>query len=116
MVAQATLAKQGNALVTQFIKEFTEKYQHAPKLNRYKAKWGFQDMIADLGYERSQEVVSYYFRTMKQGHPVEFLHQNYEKIAAFHEEKKADEKRREELRRLTEQNVREWEEKQNGKH
>jgi hypothetical protein len=111
MVAQATLTKQGNALVTLFVKAHTEKYGVAPKLNRYKAKWGFQSMIEDLGYERSKEIVEYYFRTGKQGHPVEFLHMNYERIADYYEERKRDEEKRAELRRLTEQQVREWEEK-----
>lgn len=109
MASQATLTKQGNALVTLFIKSYTEKYGHAPTLNRYKAKWGFQSMIEDLGYERSQEVIAYYFRTGKQGHPVEFLHMNYEKIVDYAEERKRDEEKREELRRLTEQQVKEWE-------
>lgn len=115
MTSQATLTKQGNALVTLFIKEYTEKYNRAPSLNRYKAKWGFQSMIEDLGYERAKEVVEYYFRTGKQGHPVEFLHMNYEKIAEYNEERKRDERMRDELRRQTEAQVKEWEEK-HGKH
>lgn len=115
MASQATLTKHGNALVTLFIKLYTEKYSAAPKLNRYKAKWGFQSMVEDLGYERSQEVVHYYFRTSKQGHPVEFLHMNYEKIADYNEERKRDEAMRAELRRQTEQQVKEYEEK-NVKH
>lgn len=112
MASQATLTKQGNALVTLFINLYTEKYGAAPRLNRYKAKWGFQSMVEDLGYEMAQEVINYYFRTGKQGHPVEFLHMNYERIAEYNEERKRDEKMREELRRETEQRMKELE---NGK-
>ena len=114
MVAQATITKQGNALVTLFIKQYTLKYGYGPNINRFRAKWGFQDMAQDLGYARACEIVEYYFLTGKHGHPVEHLHNNYEKIAGFCEEKKMDERKRIELRALTEERVKEWEAK-NGK-
>ena len=114
MAAQSTITKQGNALVTLFIKQYTDKYGRTPTLNRYKAKWGFFDMTQDLGYDRAQEVVKYYFMTAKSGHPVEFLHNNYEKIAVFYEEKKLDERKRAELRALTEERVAAWEARTNG--
>ena len=108
---QTAIARQANALVTQFIKEYAEKYHVEPQINRYREKWGFQDMIADLGYDRAKATVSYYFRTEKDGHPVAFLLNNYDRICAFYEEKLADEKKREEIRRETQQRVKEWEAK-----
>lgn len=108
-MAQDTITKQANGLVTLFIKYFTDKYGHAPNLNRYREKWGFQDMITDLGYERAREIVAYYFKTTKPGHPVSFLLQNYDKIDSFYAEKIEDEQRRAELRKQTAERVREWE-------
>jgi len=111
MASQQAVAKQAYALISLFEKCFQEKYSRKPQINRFREKWGFQDMIADLGYEGSREVVEYYFRTGKQGHPVAFLLQNYDKVFQFMEEKKRDEAERAKLRRETEKRVREMEAK-----
>lgn len=108
-MAQDTIQKQGNALVSLFVKGYEAKYKTKPRMNRYREKWGFQDMIADLGYDRAREIVEYYFRTAKSGHPVQFLLSNYDKINDFYNEKIDDEQRREKMRRETELRVREWE-------
>lgn len=108
---QTAIQRQSNALVTQFVNNYQGKYKTAPELNRYREKWGFQDMIADLGYDRAKEIVDYYFRTSKPGHPVQFLLNNYDKINTFYTEKKDDERKREEMRRVTAERVKEWEEK-----
>lgn len=109
-MAQDTITKQANGLVTLYSKVFADKYGHAPKMNRYREKWGFQDMITDLGYDRAKEIVEYYFKTSKPGHPVAFLLQNYDKINNYYDEKKDDEERRRALRAQTAERVREWEE------
>ena len=72
-------------------------------------------MISDLGYGGAQKTIEYFFRTDKSGHPVQFLLQNYVTIHKFMEEKEIDEAKRAELRRLTEQRVKEWDAK-NGEH
>jgi hypothetical protein len=111
MVTQSTLTKQANGLVTQFIKNYTDKYGKPPVLNRYKEKWAFQDMVSDLGYERAKTVVDYYFATNNLGHPVQYLMYNYERLNRVMLEREAD---RENITRLaaeTEKRVREWEEK-----
>lgn len=111
MVAQSTLTKQANALVTQFIKNYTGKYGSAPVLNRYKEKWAFQDMISDLGYDRAQKVVDYYFRTNKPFHPVQYLAYNYERLNKVMLEREEDNRKLEQIARETEIRVKEWEEK-----
>jgi hypothetical protein len=32
-------------------------------LNKYREKWGFQDMIDSIGYDRAVEVMKFYFET-----------------------------------------------------
>lgn len=105
MAPANTLAKQANALVTLFIQEFTDKYDRKPTVNRYREKWGFQDMISDLGYDQAVQVVKYYFKTGKPGHPVQFLLHNYDALSNALEEKIKDEQEREKLRRETEARV-----------
>lgn len=108
-MAQETTVRLANALVTRYIKNYTEKYKTTPTINRYREKWGFVDMIEDLGYDRCKEIIDYYFKTEKQGHPVFFLLQNYDKINGFYNEKQEDERKRAELRKRTAERVREWE-------
>ena len=111
MVAQSTLTKQANGLVTQYIKNWTDKYGKAPVINRYKEKWGFQDMVQDLGYERAKEVVDYYFNTGRLGHPTTYLIYNYETLHKIMLEREADRENMARLAKETEQRVKEWEEK-----
>jgi len=106
MASQATLNKQANALITLFVQQYTEHYNKAPSdFNRYKSKWGFLAMLEDLGYELSQEVIKYYFKTGRQGHGADFLFHNYEKIAGFYKERTEDEERRRILREETRKRV-----------
>jgi hypothetical protein len=92
------------------MKVFADRYGRKPQLNRYREKWGFQDMITDLGYDRAKEIVEYYFRTSKPGHPVAFLLNNYDKINRYYEEKQDDDEKRRKLREATAARVREWDE------
>lgn len=108
MVAQTTLNKQANALITLYIAEFKHKYNREPVTNRYRERWGFLSMIEDLGYERAREVVEYYFKTSRIGHPVNGLLQNYDRLHKILNEIAEDEANRERLRRETEERVREW--------
>jgi hypothetical protein len=109
MVAQATLNKQANALVTMYLSEFKGKYNREPVVNRYREKWGFLSMIEDLGYERAQEVIRFYFTTGRVGHPVNALLNNYDRLHKVMSEIAEDEANRERLRRETEERVKEWE-------
>lgn len=111
MVAQSTLTKQANGLVTLFIKNWTTKYGKAPTINRFKHKWAFQDMVEDLGYERAKEVVDYYFGTGRLGHPIEQLIYNYERLNKVMLEREEDNKNLALIAKQTEQRVKEWEEK-----
>jgi hypothetical protein len=109
MVAQSTLTKQSNGLITQFIKNWTEKYGKPPVLNRYKWKWAFQDMVQDLGYERAKDVVEYYFRTGRPLHPIDYLAYNYDKLYSIMLERELDREKTALLAKETEQRVKEWE-------
>lgn len=100
-----------NALITLFINSYKAKYGYAPNINRYREKWGFQDMMNDLGYARAKEIIEFYFTTNRVGHPVIELFRNYDRLNDLEQELALDAIKRLELRRQTEQRVREWEEK-----
>lgn len=107
-MATNTVAKQAYGLISLYEKCFEEKHLRKPLVNRFRVKWGFQDMVTDLGYEDAKTVVEYYFRTAKQGHPIDFLLSNYDKVYEFMRERMDDEEKRLELRKQTEKNVKEW--------
>jgi hypothetical protein len=109
-MAESTATKQTHALISLYVKIWTKKYGEAPNINRYRERWGFQAMIDDLGYDRSREVVEYYFNTPRIGHPVKYLLLNYDRLDTIMKEIAEDELRRKELRRKTEERVRKWEE------
>ena len=55
-------AKQAYALVSLYISLFQSKYNRQPVVNRYREKWAMQDVIDTVGYERSRELIEYYFK------------------------------------------------------
>jgi len=116
MVSQATLKKQTHALVTKFVNNYVDKYGRAPaKFNRYRDQWGFQGMIEDLGYERAEAVVDYYFRTGRVGHPVQHLMYNYDNLNNIMLEMEEDAEKRLLLRKETEERVKAWKERYGNK-
>lgn len=111
MPTEATINRQSNGLYTLYQKLYTQKYGRAPNGNRYRAKWGLRDMLEDHSYDECKKIVEYYFRTGKQGHPLDFLLSNYDRVFEFMEERLEDEERRQKLLKQTEQKVKEWESK-----
>lgn len=109
-----TPKQQSNGVIDRYVKLYTAKYGSAPRLNRYKEQWAFTDMVKDLGYVRSLEVVEYYFQTPRVGHPVSHLLFNYDRYDRLMTEKAEDEVKRAELRELTRQRVEELEKNGNS--
>jgi hypothetical protein len=111
MATEAVINKQATGLYNFYLKIYTEKYGHGPNSNRYRAKWGLRDMLEEYSYDVCKDVIEYFFRTEKPGHPIDFFLSNYDRLYRFMMERKEDERKREELRKQTEKNVREWESK-----
>lgn len=112
MAAQTSLTRQANGLIDCYINEYKAKYEdREPMLNRYRERWGFQSMAEDLGYARAKEVIAFYFRTGRVGHPVQYLLFNYDKLNKVLTEIEQDELKRAQLRAETEERVRMWSEK-----
>ena len=106
-----TIAQKANALVSLYIKLYAEKYGVQPTVNRYREKWAFQDMITDLGEQGAKNVVTFYFKTGRVGHPIQHLMYNYDSLYKIMLESEEDAKNREILRRETEKRIRELEAK-----
>lgn len=106
-------AKYGNALVTHYLKLWKEKYPGVtPKVNRYAVKWGFMDVADSVGFERAKEIIDYYFKTSRPGHPIQWFLYNFDKLDAIMEEVEADELKKAAVRAETKARVEEWERRQ----
>lgn len=56
------------------------KYGKKPKLNKFREKWAMQDVIDSVGFDRAKDLLIYYFKTSKSGHPLNFFFYNFDKI------------------------------------
>ena len=59
----ASAKQQPQALISLYLACYQEKYGRVPTVNRYRDKWGFQDMIDSVGYDQSRKLVEYFFAT-----------------------------------------------------
>lgn len=104
-----TAQQKAYALITLYENQYKAKYGSKPSLNRHRDKWGFQDMLEDLGYDDARDVIMYYFEMKHIGHPLQTLLRNYDRYHQIKEERKEDRARRLELREKTLKRVEEFE-------
>jgi hypothetical protein len=90
-----TKTRKVNALMTKFIQLYEDKYGTKPKFNRNTEKWGFGDMIEDLGAE-TFSTLEYYF-TLRRYHSSQDLLRNYHDINEWMVEDSQDEVERRRL-------------------
>ena len=60
-----------------------------------------QDVIDSVGYDRARELLKYYFRTNKTGHPLSFFYNNFDRMDAFMESAEKDKENRRKLMAAT---------------
>ena len=59
---------------------YEQKYGKRPRINKYKEKWAMQDVLDSIGFESAKDVLNYYFRTGKSGHPLNFFYNNFDRL------------------------------------
>jgi hypothetical protein len=72
--------KEPYILLSLYSNLYEEAYKSKPTINRYKEKWAMQDVIDSIGFDRSKEVLEYYFKTGKSRHPLNFFYNNFDRI------------------------------------
>lgn len=101
--------KQPYMLLSVYKELYRERYKREPQINIYREKWGMQDVIDSIGFERAKEVLEYYFKTSKPGHPIQQFFFNFDKLNNYMVELEKDRANREKLRQETQQMVAERE-------
>lgn len=102
-------ARQPYILISIYEMLYKEKYNRTPKINKYREKWAMQDVIDSIGFDRARNVLEYYFRTNRPGHPLQHFFFNFDKLDQVMIELDKDKLAREKLRMQTKQMVEERE-------
>ena len=82
--------KEPYVLIGLYLSLYKEKYNKAITINKFREKWAMQDVIDSVGFERAKELLIYYFSTNKQGHPLNFFYNNFDRIDMLNKEIKKD--------------------------
>lgn len=82
--------KEPYVLIGLYLSLYKERYNKTITINKFREKWAMQDVIDSVGYERAKELLVYYFATNKQGHPLNFFYNNFDRIDALNKEIKKD--------------------------
>jgi len=93
--------KEPYILLTQYQNLYKERYGKVPTLNKFREKWAMQDVIDSVGYDRAKELLSYYFKTGKSGHPLNFFYNNFDRMDSFMKGSEEDKESRRRLREAT---------------
>lgn len=92
-------------LLTEYKNLYTAKYNRQPKLNLYREKWAMQSVIDSVGFARAGELLRYYFKTAKSGHPLLFFYNNFDRMDTFMESSEKDKEARKKLMQKTKEMV-----------
>jgi hypothetical protein len=84
---------------------YLEKYNKKPRINKFREKWAMQDVIDSVGMDKAKELLVYYFKTVKSGHPLSFFFYNFDKIDYLKTEREKDAKHRKLLLQATKELV-----------
>jgi coenzyme F420-reducing hydrogenase alpha subunit len=93
--------KFGHALIKYYISLYTDRYNKIPTVNQYREKWAMIDVADSVGYERAKEILDYYFKTTRPGHPLQWFYYNFDKLDEMMKAVEEDNIRREKIRQQT---------------
>ena len=100
-------AKLAYGLVSLYCALYKQVYKKNPVVNKYREKWAMQDVIDSIGFDRTKELLEYYFKTGRSSHPISFFFYNFDRLDFMKQEIDKDIQNRENLRRLTKKLVEE---------
>lgn len=100
-------AKLTYSLLAVYDKLYIEKYGNKPVYNKYREKWGMQDVIDSVGYDRAKDLISYYFKVTKPKHPLAWFFYNFDKLDDMLNQAELDKIKREKIREQTKRMVEE---------
>jgi hypothetical protein len=98
-------SKEPYILISLYQNLYKEKYGKVVSINKFREKWAMQDVIDSVGFDRAKDILEYYFKTSKSGHPLQFFYFNFDRIGHLMIEIEKDKDNRRVLREATRQMV-----------
>ena len=86
--------KEPYILISLYQNLYKDKYGRAITINKFREKWAMQDVIDSVGFDRAKELLVYYFKISKSGHPLQFFFFNFDKMDVMEIEIRRDQARR----------------------
>jgi hypothetical protein len=108
-LASRSANRQAYALLDLYCVCYEQTHGKKPVINKYRDRWGFQDMIDSIGYDDSVETIKYFFETSSPGHKIPVLLSSFDKMLTELRARQRDRAARESLRKRTQEIVEEWE-------
>lgn len=68
------------ALLTYYSNKFEDRYGKKPNINKYKEKWAASSILEDFEFDNAKLIIDYYFTLSKEGHPLSWLFNNFDKL------------------------------------
>lgn len=106
-ISQTEKNKQPYILLWKYEKLYYEKYGKKPLLNKFRDKMAMREVIESVGFEKSMDLMTYYFSLDKFGHPLQFFCYNFDKMEKNRIELQRDIETRRLLRESTKKMVEE---------
>lgn len=100
-------AKDCHTLTAYYKKLYKEHYGAVPRVNEYKARWGFDAVLVSCDMTEAKELLEYYFRTISADHDLTWFFYHYTDLA---DQKDRDDSDAAEIKILMEQSRRRAEE------
>ena len=80
---------------------YSEKYGREIDINKYKEKWAVQSLVQDFGYDTVVNTITYYFKLVKDGHPLSWFYSNFDTLNNARISKEQDDRIRADRRKKT---------------
>lgn len=107
---RADRLKQANELINYFIKLYGEKFGEKPVLNRHKQRFAVSDVLEDISYTKAQAILRYLVKVDAEPSLTKFCYE-YDELEVKMQREKKDDQERLQLRKETEQRVKEFRER-----
>lgn len=103
---------QAFALLSIYETLYKQRYFSAPRYNKFKEKWAMQDVVDSVGIDRANELLVYYFKVDKPGHPLQWFFYNFDRLdemlMASEDDARYRERVRERTKKMVEDNANEY--------
>lgn len=101
-MARSKYEKTAFALLSDYVCLYKNRYGVPPLVNKYKEKWAMISLVEDFGAEDVANSLEYYFKTIKEGHPLNYFYNNFSSIHSSRISAERDNRIRAEQRKMTE--------------